>query len=318
MGNQDEILKNSESAKSDISSLAKPVMICLIGEQPAPNIFPIRACKPKEVCLIHTKRTKRVSNNLAILLNKECSLMAHEISAYNIGKVYDELSDFAGKQSWAAQDLLFNVTGGTKPMSLAAFRLAQELGARVVYLESEGGKSRLDFYEFLPSKEMQYLEGITIHDLLSINDYLIIHGLGEYTQKASCNYFEDAVTTKLRTEGLEIMSDVRFTTFPALELDLVIRMGNQFGIAELKTGSAATKKESIDQLNSATAREFLGTYTKRFLIIDREYGARENNAELARAYNINVIALTDPLCDGQLSTSDQQKLVEAVKKALGR
>ncbi len=315
MSNQVEMVKSNDSVKVEISSLAKPVMICLIGEQPAPNILPIRACKPREVCLIYTERTERVSKNLAKLLKQECRL---QIPAYNVVKIYEELAAFVKSQNWAAQDLLFNVTGGTKPMSLAAFQLAQELGARVVYLESEGGKSRLDFYGFLSSREVQYLEGITVHDLLSINDYLSIHGLGAYTQKVGSNDFEDAVATKLRTEGLEVLSDVRFTAFPALELDLVIRLGNQFGIAELKTGDAATKKESIDQLNSATAREFLGTYTKRFLIIDREYGARGNNAELARAYNINVIALTDPLYNGQLSASDQQKLVETVKKALGR
>jgi uncharacterized protein YjbI with pentapeptide repeats len=310
--------RETRSTPAEISSLAKPVMICLIGEQPAPNILPIRACKPIEVCLIHTERTERVSKNLAALLKQECSLKTTAISAYNVVKVYEELAAFVGGQNWPAQDLLFNVTGGTKPMSLAAFRLAQELSARVVYLESEGGRSRLDFYGFLPSGEVQYLAGVAANDLLNINDYLSIHGLGAYTQKVGSNDFENAVATTLRTAGLEVLCDVRFTALPALELDLVIRSGNQFGIAELKTGGAAIKKESIDQLNAATAREFLGTYTKRFLIIDREFGTNENNAELARAYNINVIALTEPLYVGGLAPSDQKKLVEAVKKALSR
>lgn len=318
MSDQDKMLKNSESAesaKADISSLAKPVMICLIGEQPVPNILPIRACKTKEVCLVYTERTEPISENLAKLLTQKRRL---QVPAYNVVKIYEELAAFIERQNWATQDLLFNVTGGTKPMSLAAFQLARQLGARVVYLESESGKSRLDFYEFIQSGEMRHIAEASANDLLAIDDYLNIHGLGDYNQQISRNDFEVAVAETLRREGFEVLSNVRFTKLPVLELDLVIRLDNQFGVAELKTGDAATSKGSIDQLNSATARENLGIYTKRFLIIDREYGVRGNNEELARAYNINVISLTDSLQEGQLSLSDQKKLVEEVRIKLSR
>lgn len=316
MNSQPEIKPVTPPASVEISSLAKPVMICLIGEQPTPNLLPIRACKPEEVCLVYTERTKAVGENLAKLLSQERHF---QVQAYNVAKIYEELATFVGKQNWASQDLLFNITSGTKPMSLAAFQLARQLGSRFVYLESEGGKSRLDFYEFTQSGEVRHLAAASANDLLSIDDYLNIHGLGDYTQKIKSNDFEIAVAETLRREGFDLLPDVSFTKFPNLELDLVVRLNNQFGVAELKTGGNAPKKETIDQLNSVTAREFLGTYAKRFLIIDREYGVRWNNNELlARAYNINVISLTDRLQEGQLSLSDQQKLVEAVKKALSR
>lgn len=315
MSNQSEVPKEFESVQADISLLAKPVMICLVGEQPAPNILPIRACKPKEVCLIYTERTERVSHNLAKLIRQQCRLL---VPAYSVVKIYKQLAAFLEERNWATQDLLFNITGGTKPMSLAAFQLARQLNASVVYLESEAGKSRLDFYEFGKSGEVQHLGETSVNDLLSIHDYLCVHGLGDYTQKDGSNDFEITVAETLRRDGFEVLSDVRFTKLPALELDLIIRFGNQFGVAELKTGKTATKKEAIDQLNSATARENLGIYTKRFLIIDREYGVLGNNAELARAYNITVISLAEPLQAGKLSPSDQQKLLAEVMAKLSR
>ena len=96
----------------------------------------------------------------------------------------------------------------------------------------------------------------------------------------------------------------------SLEVDLVFRIDNQIGIAEVKTGRKALSKEGIDQLNTAAGREYLGTYTKKFLIIDREY--EQNNKILAKERNIHVIELKDSNVN-YLTPSDEVFLKETIK-----
>jgi hypothetical protein len=124
-------------------------MLCLVGEQPVPNILPIRHCRPQVVALVHTHTTKRVSDNLALLLRTDCRVVPFEITAYDILKVRNSLERLIESHQWKADDLIFNLTGGTKPMAWAAFQLAQELNAEFVYLQSEGGKSLLYFIALL-------------------------------------------------------------------------------------------------------------------------------------------------------------------------
>ncbi|MDI6631878.1 MAG: DUF1887 domain-containing protein, partial [Thermoanaerobacteraceae bacterium] len=100
----------------------------------------------------------------------------------------------------------------------------------------------------------------------------------------------------------------------ALEIDLVLRCGNRVGIAEVKSGKKARSKEGIDRLNAAADPRFLGTYIKKFLILDREY--EPNNLELARAYGITVIELSSAQ-NGELSREDTEKLIQTAKTELG-
>jgi hypothetical protein len=64
----------------------------------------------------------------------------------------------------------------------------------------------------------------------------------------------------------------------------------------------------------------LGTYTKKFLILDREYGS--NNRELAMAHGITIIELPSASTQngellGELSKKDREKLIETVKVKIG-
>jgi hypothetical protein len=68
-------------------------MLCLVGEQPVPTILPIRYCRPKEVVLVHTHTTKRVSDKLSPLLKTGCRVVPFEITAYDILKVWNTFAD---------------------------------------------------------------------------------------------------------------------------------------------------------------------------------------------------------------------------------
>ncbi len=283
----------------------KSTMVCLIGEQPVSNLLPIRHFQPEKVFLVHSEQTERVSKNLEKLIKDKCSVSTGSIDAFDLIKAKEQLAKYLKDK----EDLLFNITGGTKPMALAGFFLAKECERPIVYLQSEGGKSLLYCYEFEGDEIVQcdYLE---IGEVLTIDDYLKVHGL-IYKLKRDREPFEELVGECLRSELSEVYIAVGFNAF---EIDLILRHKNQVGIAEVKTGRKAEKKEGIDQLSTASQREFLGTYTARFLILDRTLPP-ENRA-LALAHNIKIIELLDDKSTG-LSERDKNYLIDTVKKTLG-
>lgn len=287
----------------------KSIMICLIGEQPVPNLLPIRHCVPKEVVLVYTKTSERVKNNIAKVL-ENCRLHEKEVSPYNLTEVEIELRNYLIEKGWDSDDLIFNLTGGTKPMSLATFRLAESLKSELVYLQSEGGKGLLYSYNFIDN-ELKFKNREEIISILTIDEYLKVHGL-DYNIKQKSELFEDLVFESLESHVCEIVKNICIGS--SLEIDLLIRCGNQLAIAEVKTGKSAERKTAIDQLNTASQREFLGIYTKRFLILDRELGT--NNSELAKAHNIQTIELLDEWKNGKLSDSNKKQLIDVVSKTL--
>jgi Holliday junction resolvase-like predicted endonuclease len=289
------------------------VMICLVGEQPVSNLLPVLHVLPKRTLLICSQRTKRVGDNLegTLKLRGLSAEIKCLTDAYDIVRAQEELEPlFADLDSELRTNAVFNVTGGTKPMSFAALRLAQNYNASLVYLQSEKAKSLIYKYRF--NGDEIILEGLSeIGEVIELADYLNAHGLTGWNIKRGANEFERVVLEALKDHVSEILSNV---CIGALEIDLVIRSANQVGVAEIKTGKGALKKEGIDQLSTATAREYLGTYTKRFLIVDRELGS--NNLALARARYINVIHVRDDWKNG-LSACDGTELVKVVTETLG-
>lgn len=280
------------------------VMICLVGEQPVPNLLPIRHYRPQTAVLIHSERTKRVSENLEQLLREECSVLMLEIPPYNVEAATREIEQSLSEHGLRESNLIFNLTGGTKAMVLAAFQLAQEFHVPIVYLQSEGGQSDLHCYEW-NSGRLAQRHPVTIRESLTIDDYLKAH-VGRYGHRNKQDAYEQFVLHALQKHVDEIMSNVSID--PNIEIDLVIRRGNQVGIAEVTSGRA--NKGKIDQLHSVSGREFLGAYTKRFLIAHQEL--ETNNRQLAQAYDITVI---DGL--GDLPDEQSKRLVETVVSRLG-
>lgn len=295
------------------------VMISLVGEQPVPSLLPIRHLQPAEIALIHTHASKRVGDNLKPLLQKASRVILFEVTPYDILKVKASLEKLVSDRQWKGSDLIFNLTGGTKPMSLAAFQFAEEMKSSVTYLQSEGGKSLLYSYVW-ENQKLQLAGREELKSFLTIDDFLKVYGRDDYFRKTNNNQhqageiFENAVCEALAEICDEVKQSVSFRSFPHVELDLVFRIGNQIGIAEAKTGIEAGKKSSIDQLNSPTHREFLGTYTKKFLFLQGTISS--NNQKLIEAYRINALEINEPLLNGKLAGSDFHLLKEKVTKSL--
>jgi hypothetical protein len=118
-------------------------LVCLVGEQPIPNLLPIREFQPDKVILVFSERTKKVSDNLKNLFGKRQTEFLKVSNPYDIIGCENELQEFLKSKFSDAKEseFAFNLTGGTKPMSLAAYNLARRMNAPVIYLQSEGASS---------------------------------------------------------------------------------------------------------------------------------------------------------------------------------
>jgi hypothetical protein len=290
--------------------MTKTALILLVGEQPLPNLLPTRHINPELVVLVHTDRTKEIAERLKSLLSAEKLLC--EVEPYNLSKIEQTLQEFLSRQIAASEyQLLFNLTGGTKPMSLAAFQVATRRKDTFVYFQTEGGRSLLYRYQFIDQGEVKLEKQEELSQTINLNDYLRAQ-LGSYTTGSPRNDFEEQVSQALQTiPDLEILTSVRPQGLEALEVDFVIRLGNQVGVIEAKTKGA---KSGIDQIQAVAEQRYLGTYVAKFLVSGKEVD--RNNKNLAQAYRIEVIELPSYVDTGKISKSDQQMLRERILRKL--
>lgn len=293
----------------------KTALISLIGEQPAPNLLPTRHLKPDVAVLVHTDRTAQVAKNLKDLLEIECSVHLCKVPPYDVLGCQKNMQTFLSEKL-PEHDLIFNLTGGTKLMALAALGLVQLYRAPFVYFQTEGNRSRLYHY-VLEDGEFQQRKVEDLQAVITINEFLTVH-LADYQvtgfAKTPEGEFEKAVHDTLRDHVDEILAGVK--KGGALDIDLVIRCGNQVGIVEVKSGKKARSKEGLDQLNTAGGREFLGIYTKKFLVVGTSWERLSNLKTLAEARQIIVIELPSWARARTLSSDDKERLVENLKERL--
>jgi len=286
-------------------------MILLVGEQPAPNLLPTRHLQPDAAVLVYTERTRGVAENLKALLEPGCHCWLCQVHPYRIHEIQQELDAFL-TTTVADYAMVFNLTGGTKPMALGAFRVARMLNSPFVYFQTEGNRSLLYHYIF-DGDEIILQAADELPVTISLNDYLRMY-LGTYTCEEPRTDFEQQVVDELRsTSGIaEVITSLRPQGLEALEVDFIVRCGNQVGIGEVKTKGA---KRGIDQLNAVAEQRYLGTYVRKFLVsgklVDR------NNKNLAQAYRIEVIELLSYGESGVLNADDRQRLAGTVCRQLG-
>jgi len=296
----------------------KPVVINLIGEQPAPNLLPVYELQPQHVLLVATERTKEVAHRLKKLLKqKDYRGDILLVDAYNTSQAMSKIRKEIERYSDDNTCIIGNFTGGTKLMVLALLRALSHRPRECVelcYFRTERTQGVLYFYD---SVTFQQTEEVRVKSSLSLDDYLSAYldeyhftGFGSGSGKA----FEETVADVVERNVDELKIGLK--KGGALDIDLIFRCGNQVGIAEVKTGQKARTKEGIDQLNTAGGREFLGTYVKKFLIVDSSWDKLTNLKELAEARDIVLIELPSFRSHGKLSTEDEHKLINTIRSTL--
>lgn len=298
------------------------ILVSLIGEQPIPNLLPIRDLAPEVAVLVYSNLTEKAAQRLRKLLPPGCQMEPCPVSAYDIEAARHALQKLVTEKRWASSDLIFNLTGGTKPMSLAAYLAAAELRIPFLYLQSEKQQTRLYRYEFDAAGVPRLVGDRLLPALITIDDYLRAfldeHQLTGFAkdEQSKGTKFERAIHTALQPPIVDEIV-VGLKHLGVVDVDFVVRCGNQVGIIEAKTGSGV--KKGIDQLNTAGGQRYLGTYTQKLLISDQVWDHRLSSLkELAEARRIAVIELPSFATTGQLSAEDADRLVRAICGALGR
>ncbi|MDW8318516.1 MAG: hypothetical protein RMN53_11835 [Anaerolineae bacterium] len=293
-----------------------PFLLHLVGEQPMPVLLPDRFLRPERSLLVCTTKTRPVAERLQRLLPHAA---IEETDPYDLPAILARLHSLAP----ADQPAVVNLTGGTKMMMLAAFALAMQRGWECVYLESEHRPATLHRYTTRGGLKRQAQDKLPT--LITAADYLNAHLPGFRAEGFSRDddgyltdggVFEEAVYRALQPHVDEVLAGVRPEgVADQIEMDLVIRVGNQVGVAEIKLGGREERpKQGIDQLSTAAGREYLGTYTARFLVTANPLG--RSVLQLAKEKQVTVVALTNYRLGDPLSPADRERLVQAVRQRL--
>lgn len=248
-------------------------LVCLVGEQPIPNLLPIISLQPESVLLACTETTKKVAKNLVAMLP---SSNIREITDYNLSDAIAQLKELCDAQT------IINLTGGTKLMALAAYEVARSFQLPFIYLRSQGKVSLLQRFEWNEDGPHQVSE-VPLPALISIQDYLRAHGLHAITQGGPQNPQESGLVRVFESLVDECQTNMLFEAF---EIDFLLRRGNQVAVVEAKMQTSNTRK-GIDQLNTIAGRAYLGTYTGKIWIVSKPLG--NQLAHLAEARQIYVI-----------------------------
>jgi len=296
-------------------------MIVLVGEQPIPNLLPIRYINPSETWLVYTKTTEKVATRLKKLISNGLDFKVTDKLTYRTDLLFTELQQKINPQN----DLIFNLTGGTKMMAFSAFALAAETNSKFIYFQTEGRKSLLSQYSFQQGKPC-FEEDKNLPPLITATDYLNAHldGFNETGfsqdqkgQLTAGGFFEQQLYNVLKNHFDEILVGIRPWVADQIEIDLVIRCGNHVGIAEIKLSDKIKEegpKKGLDQLAMAGRREYLGTYTTKFLIT----GSKITNTKIRTLAQEAKIKIIDGLLDRQdrISPADAKRLIDTIKTEL--
>ncbi len=306
-------------------------LISLVGEQPIPNLLPILYLKPDQNLLVHSafEGSRRAAKRLKSLA-EEFGVTTHFLElkdAYNPIRIRSQLLETLKDQT----DLIFNLTGGTKLMVIAAYEAARELNASCVYYQTEGPRGRdqrsvLYRYAFDTLGQLEETAKISpLPPLLTLDSYLKAHLDGyepnrKSKDKNDINWeravrFESAIRQALSPFVDEYMQNVvPQGVKDQAEIDALIRCGNHIGVLELKIGGEGSGKHAVDQLTTIAAREYLGTYVSRFLIT--QIAEEDRYKALATALRVEVIELREYRDGKPLTTNDLQLLKDRIGEIL--
>lgn len=301
------------------------VLFCLVGEQPVPNLLPILYYRPAYVVLVHSDYTRRVAENLRRVLDATPPVTLCEVDAFAIERARLVMLDLIVEHGWPPTDLTFNFTGGTKPMSLAGYRVAQDFeGCTLIYIQTRQGRNECFEYNLVgTSFVLKNSRPQEITTVLDIDRHLRAQGLLHWNTTPEGDTSAQASFTRVIAEALEgyvdeVVFHVQDAPGSAVQIDLVVRCRNQIGLIAVAPDAADQGIDGIRRLNAFGAHEHLGIYVKRLLVLDQESAL--NAVEQAEIRNITLLVLPSFAASGgiTLSEEDKRRLRTQVMQAFGR
>ena len=296
-------------------------LVAFISEQPIYNLLPIRNVKPGAVLFVGTRERHATNQHLHAFVGNECTVHQTEVhDPYEPTEIYRSLSKKIKKLGWNPDKVLIDMSGGNKMMAFAAHHLALEGNSQLIDLEYIRGRFRFRVYhvrEDLASRETDH----KLPAIITIADYLNAHLPGfssadfhkdKKGRFDAGGHFEASIYHAIESDVDEILPSVR----PAgvkkqIEIDFVIRRGNNVGIIEAKTG---VNKAGIDQLDTAGNPLYSGIHLQKFLVTGR-YLTSAYKA-LALAQNIRVIELPGYTVEHGIPERERFNMIQTIHSAL--
>ncbi len=119
--------------------MSHAIQVCLVSHEPTPNLTPAfdPAMAPREVILVVSPEMRQRADWLCAVLRPR----RVKVSRWTIERAYDLEHVRARLAALVAgrggEDLVLNVTGGTKPMSIAAYEVFRAADRPVFYVDAE-------------------------------------------------------------------------------------------------------------------------------------------------------------------------------------
>lgn len=296
-------------------------LISLIGYHSIVTLLAIRELQASEILFVGTKESHDLAQHLQQLVGRDVTVHQSELyDPFDAPYVIQAIQKKIKKLGWDAHETVFDLSGGSKIMFYAAMSIAKAHESPSVDIERIGHRYRIRQWEFQKHHLVRTRDEF-LTDLISISDYFHCYLPGFNEDGFSQNKmgrvdiggrFEQTIYESLADHVDEIMAGVRPQgVAEQIEIDLVVRLGNNVGIIEAKTG---VKKAGIDQLDTAGNPHYLGDFLTKLLVTGR-YLPRAHKA-LASAQEIRVIELPGYDDRRGLSSKEKRVLVETVQQAL--
>lgn len=146
-------------------------IILLVSRQAMANVLPVLMYKPDKVYLLTTKEEAQCGNNLKQLFRDKKILVEEikNIDAYDGKTVKNAINNILLKSK--DEEIVLNLTGGTKLMALAAFQIANQKKINAFYCNTE----KKEIIHLRPNKQSEKLKlDITVKDYLFAYGFRIV------------------------------------------------------------------------------------------------------------------------------------------------
>lgn len=151
------------------------IHICLISGQPTPNLVPALSpdMRPKQVIMLVSAEMKEQAKYLKNVLRNSVMIREEMVpNAYDIGAIHKQIEDLIKKlgEEKDKPSIALNLTGGTKPMAIAAQMACFYNDIPYFYIRPDTNEVQL----YMPVDNS--MNAYQISSKLKLSDYLEVHG----------------------------------------------------------------------------------------------------------------------------------------------
>jgi hypothetical protein len=237
------------------------VLINLIGGQPVPNYLAAQEIQPDKIFNIYSEASEKIMIRLNDLLKIDLINPPLKVNAFDFNQIYNSLIKFLNEPEY---EVIVNLTGGTKIMSIAAFEAAKKFNLKSIYIDSENHL----LYEF-------YKDIVKSRELLkkiNIKDYFYLHGFRNVREN------KVNLSTGMNDFSKFVTSDFQFAAKVLALTDMIVSFKRKNKKTWLKEYIKLNKSQNYFKWEN-------GSGTIHYSIKDKEYNFTFNDEKFIDYHN---------------------------------